>query len=79
MYLTRTAVMCTSSDSTHFKKLQENLTEQPKANSVSITLYIYIYIYTMPGSILYMQLAAKTVTNVAKVIKVQKSSNAVLI
>ena len=33
----------------------------------------------MPGSILYMQLAAKTVTNVAKVIKVQKSSNAVLI
>ena len=40
----------------------------------------------MPGSILYMKLAAKTVTNiakivtnVAKVIKVQISSNTVLI
>lgn len=33
----------------------------------------------MPDSILYMQLAAKTVTNVAKVITVQKSSNTLLI
>lgn len=60
--------MSTSSYSKHFRKLHENLSELSMANSVNITLYIY----STSGSILYMQFAAKTVTNVAKVIKLQK-------
>jgi len=41
MYHTYTAVMCTGSDSKHFKKLHKNLSELPKANTVNITLYIF--------------------------------------